>query len=125
MGKIRLFCERWRTPSDLMTARTRGPAAVAAVAAWVRGLPQDDKKMTQAFRQQAAAGEIRAVGICHDVRTIPPGQTEKTDAICLGLEHQTGQCISVFLPYKKGWFSKVQYCALFATKRDAQFFVQP
>jgi len=80
--------------------------------------------MTQAFRQQAAAGEIRAAGICYDVRTIPLGQNEKSDAICLGLEHKTGQCISVFLPYKKGWFSKVQYGDLFATKRDGQFFVQ-
>jgi hypothetical protein len=80
--------------------------------------------MTQAFRQQAAAGKIRAAGICYDVRTIPPGRTEKTDAICLGLEHETGQCVSVFLPYTKGWFGKIQYGDLFATKRDAQFFVQ-
>jgi hypothetical protein len=76
------------------------------------------------FRQQAAAGEIRAAGICYDVRTILPGETEKTDAICLGLEHQAGQCMSVFLPYKKGWFGKVKYGGLFATKKDAQFFVQ-
>jgi hypothetical protein len=80
--------------------------------------------MTQAFRQEAAAGQLRAAGICYDVRTIPPGQTEKTDAICLGLEHQTGQCVSVFLPYKKGLFGKMQFGQLFATRRDAQFFVQ-
>ncbi|MFO0828715.1 MAG: hypothetical protein U0572_11290 [Phycisphaerales bacterium] len=80
--------------------------------------------MTQAFRAMAASGEIRAAGICYDVRTIPPGQTEKTDAICLGLEHQTGQSVSVFLPYKKGWFGKIQYGELFATKRDAEIFVQ-
>ncbi|MFO0874139.1 MAG: hypothetical protein U0575_09230 [Phycisphaerales bacterium] len=82
------------------------------------------ERMTQAFRAMAASGEIRAAGICYDVRTIPPGQTEKTDAICLGLEHQTGQSVSVFLPYKKGWFGKIRYGELFATRRDAEIFVQ-
>jgi hypothetical protein len=80
--------------------------------------------MTQAFRQRAAAGQIRAAGICYDVRTIPPGQTEKTDAICMGMEHQSGQFISVYLPYKKGLLGKIQFGQIFATKKDAQFFVQ-
>ena len=80
--------------------------------------------MTQAFRAQAAVGEIRAAGICYDVRTIAPGQTEKTDAICLDLEHQTGQCFSVYVPYKKGWFGKIQYGDLFATQKNARIFPQ-
>ena len=80
--------------------------------------------MTQAFRQRAAAGQIRAAGIFIDVRTIPPGQTEKTDAICASMEHQTGQFISVYLPYKKGWLGKIQFGQIFATKKDAEFFVQ-
>ena len=79
--------------------------------------------MTQAFRKQALAGQIRAAGICYDVRTTPPGQTAKTDAICVALEHNTGQCVNVFVPYKKGWFGKVQYGELFASKRDPQIFV--
>jgi hypothetical protein len=58
--------------------------------------------MTQTFRQQAAEGKLRAAGICYDVLTVPPGKTQKTDAICVGLEHQSGQTVSVFLPYKKG-----------------------
>jgi hypothetical protein len=80
--------------------------------------------MTQVFQQKAAAGQIRAVGICYDVRTIPPGQTEKTDAICIGLEHQSGQFVNVYLPYKKGLLGKIQYGQIFATKKDAQFFVK-
>ena len=79
--------------------------------------------LTRAFRNEAAAGQIRAAGICYDVRTTPPGQTEKTDAICVGLEHNTGQCVSVFLPYKKGWFGKIQYGELFASARHPQIFV--
>ncbi|MGA2556033.1 MAG: hypothetical protein ABSG04_07140 [Verrucomicrobiota bacterium] len=80
--------------------------------------------MTQAFRQQAAAGQIRAAGICYDVRTIPPGQTEKIDAICASLEHESGQFVDVYLPYKKGWFGKARHGQIFAGKRDAPFFVQ-
>src|SRR4030042_4581679 len=33
------------------------------------------------FRSQAKEGKIRACGICYNVRTIPPGHTEKLDAI--------------------------------------------
>ena len=79
--------------------------------------------MTKAFRQKATAGQIRAACICFDVRTIPPGQTEKTDAICASIEHQSGQFISVYLPYKKGLLGKIQFGQIFATKKDAQFFV--
>ena len=79
--------------------------------------------MTQAFRKQALAGQIRAAGICYDVRTIPPGESVKTDAICVTLESNTGQCVSVFVPYKKGWFGKIKYGELFASKIDAQIFV--
>jgi len=78
--------------------------------------------MTQAFRADASAGKIRAVGICYDVRAIPPGQTEKTDAICVGLEHSAGDCVSVFVPYKKGWLGKIKYGQLFASQRDPQIF---
>jgi hypothetical protein len=80
--------------------------------------------MSQAFRQEASSGAIRAAGICFNVRTIPPGHTEKTDAICISLEHQTGQCVSLFVPYNKNWFGKIKYGTLFATKRDLQFFIQ-
>lgn len=78
--------------------------------------------LTGAFRQQVADGTIRAAGICYDVRTIPPGQTEKTDAICLALEHQGGDAAQVYLPYRKGWFGRVKYGELFAGAREKQFF---
>jgi hypothetical protein len=80
--------------------------------------------MTQVFRQQASTGQIRAAAICCDVRTVPPGQTEKTDAICVSMEHQSGQCADLYLPYKKGWLGKIQYGELFAAKRDPQFFIE-
>ncbi len=79
--------------------------------------------LTQAFRQQAAAGEIRAAGLCKDIRTIAPGQTEKTDALCFKLEHQTGEAITVCIPYKKGLFGGYKYAGMFVGSHTPEFFV--
>jgi hypothetical protein len=79
--------------------------------------------MMEAFRREAAAGGIRAAGICVDVRTIPPGETEKTDAIKVGLEHQSGEAVDVFIPYEKGFLGKLKYGGLFAAARTPEFFV--
>jgi hypothetical protein len=80
--------------------------------------------MTQAFRRQADDRQIRAAGICHDVRTIPPGQAEKCDAVCASSEHQSGEAVDVFLPYKKDPIGGVVYGQIFAIPRTPQFFVQ-
>ncbi len=54
------------------------------------------------FHKNATEGTIKASGICFDVRVIPPGEQEKTDAIQLRFEHAGGEALSAFLPYKKG-----------------------
>jgi hypothetical protein len=78
--------------------------------------------LTQAFRQEAAAGKIRAAAICYDVRTVPPGRSEKTDAICVSSEHQNGEAADVYVPYKKGWFGKISYGQIFGAARKREFF---
>lgn len=50
------------------------------------------------------------------------GRLKKTDAIQMSLEHQSGQGMEVFVPYKKSWFGKMRYGELFATPRLLQFF---
>jgi hypothetical protein len=45
------------------------------------------------FTAKVRAGGIRAFGLCFDGRVVPPGQPEKTDAICCSLEHASGQAI--------------------------------
>ncbi len=80
--------------------------------------------MTKAFRKEAAAGKIRAVGICFDVRIVPPGENEKTDAICIRLEHQSSEAIEVYLPYKKGRLRGYKYGELFAGESTPEFFVK-
>jgi hypothetical protein len=79
--------------------------------------------LTSAFMAQASAGEIKAAGICMDVRTIPPGQSEKSEAICAVLEHEDGDAINVFLPYKKHLLGRIKYGEVFATQATPSIFV--
>jgi hypothetical protein len=80
--------------------------------------------MTRGFRDKATAGTIRAAAICADVRIVPPGQTEKTDAICVSAEHENGEALDAYLPYKKGFLGRLKYGELFAARRTPQFFVK-
>ena len=79
--------------------------------------------LTQAFREQVAIGQIRAAGLCSDIRTIAPGQTEKTDALCFKLEHQTGEALTVCIPYKKGLLGRYKYAEMFVGRHKPDFFV--
>src|SRR5262245_43843972 len=54
--------------------------------------------LISAFRGQVSEGHIRAAGICYDVRVVPPGQIDKTDAVQLSLERE-GEAVDVFVPY--------------------------
>jgi len=67
------------------------------------------------FCQQAAAGELTAIGICFNAPVIPPGKTDKVDAICLQLEHRQGESVKLCLPYHRSWF-KLKYDTLYATE---------
>lgn len=78
--------------------------------------------LTQVFKKRAEDGTIRAAGICYDVRIIPPGKTEKSDAICCALEHQSGESINVFLPYWKIAGRDIRYGEIFAEHRTSQFY---
>ncbi len=81
--------------------------------------------LTDGFRRQAAAGQIRAAGLCIDIRTIAPGQTEKTDALCFKLEHQTGEALTACMPYKHEDCSEdinMRRCLSHATHRSLDLF---
>jgi hypothetical protein len=57
----------------------------------------------------ARAGRIRAAGVCVDVRTIPPGETAKRDAIWLKLACVNGETVDVYVPYRKRRFRGIKY----------------
>jgi hypothetical protein len=78
--------------------------------------------LVQGFQMHAATGGIRAAGICVDMRVFPPGKTEKTEAICAQLEHAEGECVDIYLPYRKGRFGRFKFGQLFAGSRDSRIF---
>jgi hypothetical protein len=74
------------------------------------------------MRAKAAAGEIRAVGICYDVR-IRDADGKATDAIAVGLEHRGGDAATVFMPYSKGRFSGLKFGQLSGAPGERRVFV--
>ena len=74
------------------------------------------------LKSKADKGEIRAAAVCFDTRIQRPGQAEKTDAICVHLEHQNEKAIEVYVPYSKSLLGKVQYEKLVGSPADQQIF---
>ena len=76
-----------------------------------------------AIAAQAANGDIRAAGICMDVRVAPPGSQHMSDAICVQLEHEDGEAVDVFLPYAVNSTGAVTYGDLFASPGERRIFL--
>jgi hypothetical protein len=74
------------------------------------------------MRAEAQRGEIRAAGICYDSRVVPPGKTEKTDAIACRLEHENGEAVQTFVPYRKGLLGRYKYDDLIASEGERAIF---
>lgn len=80
--------------------------------------------ITEGLKALADKKEIRAAGVCIDVRVTPPGKAEKVDAICTQVEHESGETLDVFIPYKKGFLGRVKYDQPFVVRGTAKFFNQ-
>ncbi len=79
--------------------------------------------LVESLHERAHQGEIRASGICFDVRVDLPNQPERSDAICVQLEQEDGDPIAVFLPYSRGGNSSgLEYGELFAARGDSSVF---
>ena len=52
-----------------------------------------------AFKACATDGDLVATALVYDVRVVPPGAHEKTDAIALNLDHRENYSVTVFFPY--------------------------
>ena len=73
----------------------------------------------QGLADRARDGEIRASGVCFDVR-LP--ERDNTDAIQVSLEHASAEPLNVFLPYKRQRLRGVKYGDLFATPGERRIF---
>jgi hypothetical protein len=78
--------------------------------------------LTKALQKQSIRGVLRALGICYDVRVVPPGDSDKSDAVCCSLEHVSGEAIDVFVPYTKAK-DGIHYAESFSVRRDPRFFL--
>jgi hypothetical protein len=68
---------------------------------------------------RARKGEIRAAGICSDVRL---SGTDGRDAIQVAIEHAYGNPVNVFLPYEKQPGGAVEYEPLVAAAGSRRLF---
>jgi hypothetical protein len=80
------------------------------------------ERLTGILQKKTVEEGIRAAGICYDSCVTPPGQTEKTDAICCGLERISGESIQLYLPYSKSLFRGLRYGEIFAAHKPMTFF---
>lgn len=76
----------------------------------------------QGFRSGAESGEYAATAIFIDVLTTPPGTSSKTDAVQVGLEHRSGYCVDVFIPYQRSPDGTVHFGEIFASQRESSVF---
>ena len=75
-----------------------------------------------AYRSQGASGKIIACALVYDVRTIPPGATEKTDAVAIDLNHRDGMSVTMYYPYHIDSDKNVVFGVAFAVKGPEDIF---
>src|ERR1700730_12802808 len=51
------------------------------------------------LRKDAAKGQYKATAIVYDVRVVPPGKANKSDAIAVALDHRDNYSVIVMFPY--------------------------
>jgi hypothetical protein len=74
------------------------------------------------FRELAEAGNIRASALLFDCLTIPPGETERVDAVAVQLDHRDGYSAVVFFPYEIDEDKSVSFAEPFAFEGDHEIF---
>ena len=86
-------------------AMTAADGEIAAVAVDLgEEHPASDRvieALTDALRARALDGRVRACGICSDA-IVARADLERTDAVCVTLEHEELEPVEVYLPYSKG-----------------------
>ncbi|MCX6930227.1 MAG: hypothetical protein NT154_44505 [Verrucomicrobia bacterium] len=78
--------------------------------------------LKQACRRDGEIGKIIACALAYDIRTIPPGETEKTDAVAVDLDHRDGISAVMVYPYKIAVDKKVVFGTVFAMKGRGEIF---
>jgi hypothetical protein len=63
--------------------------------------PSEDviKVLHEGLKKGAEGGEFLATALVYDVKVIPPGKAEKTDAVAVDVDHRDGVSQTVIYPY--------------------------
>lgn len=78
--------------------------------------------LTKAHLQEAERKTSKAVAIIYDVRVLPPGATDKQDAIAVALDHAAGYSVVVYFPYRFSRDGDLLLEAPFANEGDYRIF---
>lgn len=78
--------------------------------------------LQHSFFEIAATGACKATAIVFNVRVVPPGSEEKSDAVQVCLEHADGYSAEVFLPYQIDQHGRVSYGTMFAREGKHDIF---
>jgi len=81
--------------------------------------------LIEAFRAGAMDRKYKATALIYDIRTVPPGATEKTDAVAVRLDHVSGYSVLVVFPYRLSPVREVIFTPPFASKGPADIFSKP
>ena len=76
----------------------------------------------EAMEKGAASGDYKATALVVDVSLEGVKGMDTTDAIQVGLEHESGYCVNVFLPYGKDEKGEFTFGDLLAAPREATVF---
>ena len=90
--------------------------------------PNSDKLIAiliDGFREEALVGRLKATGICYDARVLLEGAKERTDAICVRLEHADGDAVEIVLPYTGASAGAITYDELVMTSAKGEIFGPP
>jgi hypothetical protein len=79
-------------------------------------------QLKASFRGAAGANKIVASALAYNIRVAPPGQTEKTDAIAIDLDHRDGVSLTMICPYQLGPDRQPVFGALLVQEGNHEIF---
>jgi hypothetical protein len=80
--------------------------------------------LKKGFRKDGAAGKIIASALVYDVRIVPPGCTDKSDAVAIDLNHRNGLSLCMAYPYHIASDKSVVFADGFRIKGTDDIFPQ-
>ena len=72
--------------------------------------------LLQSLKKQVFEQKCQAVGLCVNMTVVDPRNNEKGDALQFIFEHQSGEALETYFPYKKKFLRGYEFAKPFAQK---------